>query len=562
MCGFQCHPGYEASGGACVRVVEPPRPVAPQSASTVTSTRPTLRWALAPTTDGAELEVCPTRACDSGVQTIEVGGDRYTFASDLAPGVHFWRLRGRAAGKVGAPIGPTWELFVGHHGASIDTSGGVVADFNGDGYADVAVADPGPGRLYVYWGGPKGVSESQRLAIPMSGAGSFVVSSVGDLNGDGFSDLAVTDPSARKVYVFNGGLTGLAASPSVTLSPPVPAATDGGSASLVPVAAAGDLNGDGYGDLVLGGCSANKVEVYHGGAQGVSDAKRYELLAPAGAAGFGCALAGAADIDGDGYDDLVVGAPKSASSTGAAFVYLGGPGDMSQTPSLPIPGPSIASAQFGQSLALGDLNGDGYADLVVGAPGAGQGAGEALVFYGSSAALPVTPSLAVDSPDARGGGFGSVVAFAGDTNADGFGDFVVASPGVGSSNSVGAVHLYLGGVAGAASTPSLNLVGPDGYSFGAALTAGDYNGDGIGDLAVGSLGANKVYVFPGAADGVAHPAGVTLVGPDGSAGMGTFGRAIARAPVRGGSGDGVGPARRTAQLSAALIRNTAAILLT
>jgi hypothetical protein len=537
-CGIQCQPGFQVVGTVCVRVIGPPRPLAPLSSATVTSARPSLRWQLAPTTDGAELDVCATRACDTNVQSIAVQGDRYAFTTDLAPGAHFWRVRGRAAGVLGTAMSPTWEFFVGHpqvvsdagpptSGSGVDSSGGTVADFNGDGFADLVVADSGPGHIYVYWGGPGGLSDAHRLTlVSPGGANTIFVASGGDLDGDGFADLAVGNPSLGQVYIFRGGLSGFLPTPSAVLSTPYPTPTDGSPGFGSSVTAAGDLQGLGYASLVLGVCNANRVEVYAGGPQGVADSSRFELLPPVGALGFGCAVAGASDVDGDGYDDLVVGAPKSNANVGEAYVYLGAPTGLSQTPSVAIPGPAIASALFGQALAgAGDVNGDGYADVVIGAPGAYAGAGRAYVFYGSTVGLPEIPSLAIPSPGGPGAGFGSAVASAGDTNGDGLADVAIGSPAVGSSDAVGTAYVYLG-ASGGVSTNGLALVG-NGYNFGATLTAGNYSGSGFWDLAVGSMGSNAVYVYPGSLTGVAQFPAPSLVGPSGTAGMSTFGGALA-----------------------------------
>ncbi len=536
-CGLTCDPGFELHGGDCARVVPPPRPVAPLSGATVTRARPTLRWALAPTTDGAEVDICPTRACDHDAETFTAHGDSFVPPRDLAPGAHFWRLHGRGTREAGTSSSPTWEFFVGHRSAATDTSAGAVADFNGDGYADVVVADPAASRVYIYWGGPNGVTDASRTTLKapagnvdcgMSCDGrGLVVASAGDLDGDGYPELVVGDGAHDRILLFRGGANGPSDASMQILETPFALQGSFGGA----VAAAGDIDGDGYGDLVVGARGLHAVRVYRGGPNGVSNANGMTLAGPEITSSFGAAVAGAGDVDGDGYADVIVGAPNANAGAGAAYVYFGGPTMLARGPSITIPGPDVAFGGFGSVLAFaGDVNGDGFADLLVGAPESISKSGRAYLFLGGMNGMAVAPSTRFDG-GAAGDYVGASVAAIGDIDGDGFADIAIGSPGIGAA--LGRVDVYRGSASGILVSSRVTLTSPDGENFGAAIGgSGDTDGDGFADFIVGARAANHAYVFRGAASGITGTPSVTLAGPDTTSR--TFGRAVAMYRHRGG----------------------------
>jgi hypothetical protein len=274
-------------------------------------------------------------------------------------------------------------------------------DVNGDGYADVIVGaelnDAGgsnAGRAYVYYGGP-GADAVADLTVTGEAADDFFglsVSGAGDVNGDGYADVIVgawgndaAGSEAGRAFVYYGGpgadavadltVTGEAASDFFGLS----------------VSGAGDVNGDGYADVIVGatgndagGPDAGSAYVYYGGpgADAVAD------LTVTGAAvfdQFGRSVSGAGDVNGDGYDDVIVGAwgnDAGGQDAGSAYVYYGGPG-ADAVADLTVTG-AAASNFFGHSVSgAGDVNGDGYADVIVGTDGndaGGTNAGRAYVF--------------------------------------------------------------------------------------------------------------------------------------------------------------------------------------
>src|SRR5262249_6402887 len=155
-------------------------------------------------------------------------------------------------------------------------------------------------------------------------------------------------------------------------------------------------------------------------------------------------------------------------------------------------------SSFGASVAgAGDVNHDGYADIIVGAPttplGGNFNCGRVHVYLGGpSGPQPLVPAMVldIDSPDGDSSKYGTAVASAGAVAADGFADVIVGAPGTSNGSSGGRIHLYRGSASGlqpAMQSTVLNLDGPNGTSaFGQAVsTAGDVNGDGFADVIVG-----------------------------------------------------------------------------
>ena len=257
------------------------------------------------------------------------------------------------------------------------------------------------------------------------------------------------------------------------------------------VASAGDVNGDGYDDIIVGApfnsSSQGKAYLYFGGSviNSIPDAI---FSGSSIGAQFGYSVSSAGDVNGDGYDDIIIGSPNEDLNSGKATLIFGNP-SMSTYSILIIDNPT---AWYDDYFAFsvtggGDVNGDGYADVVISAPYDdlyGLDIGVAYVFYGGSSmnAIPdvtLAPALNISS-----GEYGQSVSFAGDVNGDGFADVLVMAPGDGS------VFLYLGGT-------NMNNAYDLIYSGAYADGAGDVNGDGYSDVVFGGNG--EVYICFGGA---------------------------------------------------------------
>jgi hypothetical protein len=256
------------------------------------------------------------------------------------------------------------------------------------------------------------------------------------------------------------------------------------------VAWVGDVNGDGYDDLLIGAFrypeigSVGKAYLYFGGPA-IDLVADLVISPPAGGSGwFGVSVASAGDFNGDGHPDFIIGAQNSGYE-GKAFIYYGGP-SLDATPDVSLIGESIGSiTAFGASVSsAGDVNDDGFDDVIVGAPwygGGGNKPGRAYVFFGGAA-----PDAVADRVFSGAGFFdqlGSVVGSAGDINGDGHPDVFASAPyNNAAAQSAGAIYVWFGGPA-FDTTADLTLLGSGSNEhLMRVANAGDVNGDGFSDL--------------------------------------------------------------------------------
>jgi len=164
------------------------------------------------------------------------------------------------------------------------------------------------------------------------------------------------------------------------------------------VSSAGDVNGDGYSDLIVGANHnsnySGKAYLYLGGPSGPSATASWTKSGEASGSEFGAAVASAGDVNDDGYSDVVIGAPNYSSGTigGKAYLYLGGPSGLAATPAWTAVGQG-ANSSFGWAVAsAGDVNGDGKADVIIGAFGNATSTGKAYLYLGVASGLSITPS--------------------------------------------------------------------------------------------------------------------------------------------------------------------------
>ncbi|MDX9720062.1 MAG: Ig-like domain-containing protein [Myxococcota bacterium] len=441
--------------------------------------------------------------------TLGSGENTYTYYGEV------YVFRGSATGlsTTGAVLRP--PKLAEDAGVSFGTWVASAGDVNGDGNSDLAVLDPGEGRVHVFHGlGTIAALPSWTSLLSNLDA----VAGVGDVNGDNYADVMVgssTDDLSRgAVWLYLGSAVGLGTSPIWTMAGETLGSRYGAS-----LAGAGDVNGDSYADVLIGApgyANLGRVYLFQGSNVGLSSPVS-TLSGSQAAALFGESLSSAGDVNGDGLSDVIIGAPSydsGQSDEGAAFVYLGKHSGMATTHAWNYES-NQASAQLGLSLArAGDVNGDGMDDVLVGAPLydlGGADSGQILLFLGTTSGLQTAAAWATSTMQA-GAQFGASMAGVGDVNNDGFEDFVVGSPGYdGGQSNEGAAYLYLGASVWLDPPPSWSVESDQADArLGAAVAAaGDTDFDGFADVLVGAPGFDngqtdegRAFLYRGSATGL------------------------------------------------------------
>lgn len=407
-------------------------------------------------------------------------------------------------------------------------------DINGDGHSDLIISAYGygdnTGKVYVFPGSTSGpmlaASDVVTGSIPGDYFG-YAVSAAGDVNGDGYGDVMVGAfgvlNKTGRTYVYQGSSSGLN---TVALWMEDGEQSNGFFGASI--SSAGDVNGDGFADVLVGAhgvsSSTGKAYVYLGSVSGPGAAAAWTASGEGTSNLFGYAVSSAGDVNADGYADVMVGARQYASYTGKAYVYLGSSTGLKTSAAWSVAGPASGSAFASALASAGDVNGDGYADVIVGAYGYNNSTGQASIYLGCSGGLLSTASW-TSSGEATGGGFGVAVSSAGDVNGDGYGDVVVGASSM--LSGAGKAYLYLGLASLPGSTAVWSPVGEASSYFGNTVSsAGDVNGDGYGDVLVGadqySGNTGKVYLFPGMASGLSESASWSAVGESKSSSFGTY----------------------------------------
>jgi hypothetical protein len=384
-------------------------------------------------------------------------------------------------------------------------------DFDGDGKADIVVGAPGGDRVRVTYS--KAKPHAQWITSPDPQSLDFGESlAIGDFNGDGFADLAVGAPDYTSsedsteqgaVFIYDGSKTGLHYTGTVIKGPDNPDDDNELGMSL----AAGDVNDDGFGDLAVGnpgpeggGDGMGYVLVFFGAGGGLVETNRVAVGSanPVEEGNFGQSVA-IADVNGDGFKDVVVGEPgggaplgdDSTVTAGDIQVFYGTATGIGPKHTTFVGTKFSASGSLGSSLAAGDLNHDGYADIAAGAPNAtvkGKAlAGKVLVLFGHkhglsakgarvfSKATPHVPGAPLSTDR-----FGFAVAI-GDVNDDRRADLLVGVPGgtAAGKPAAGEVYVFHGTTSGVAAlgcqvltqaTKGIPGAPVSGSEFGSAVT--------------------------------------------------------------------------------------------
>jgi hypothetical protein len=444
-------------------------------------------------------------AAPSGLQG-DFNGDGYRDLAVSAPAASVGAYS--RAGTVVTLYGSASGVTSGHRKVLSQSSSGVpgaaekydlfgnataTGDFNGDGYSDLAVGSPGEdvgddtsgGTVTLLWGSASGLSGGTTVPDPTPTKHDAFGQSLaaGDFNGDGKIDLGIGSTGST-VWIYKGGMTKAGGNGGkISL-----ATTVDGNGHGVYQLASGDLNGDGTSDLAVGGMWSSLV--YESGTDGLSlaatlddgDSSNRQHLA-------------IGDITGDGYDDFVFGSPYDlngwASGGGSVSVFRGGVDGISEEPNQVInqstsgiPGSDEYEDAFGSAVSVGDVDGDGLADVAIGSSdesiGSATTTGQVFVLRGTPTGLSTSGVQNVHQDTAGIPGanedvdrFGWAVQLT-DVNADNRADLFI---GAEHENDGAGALWYLRGTSAGAGTSGVTSYGPGsvglsaaGGPFGEALT--------------------------------------------------------------------------------------------
>jgi uncharacterized protein (TIGR03382 family) len=379
---------------------------------------------------------------------------------------YHWVFNGSASG----PSADEDLLIEGAYGSEEWYPNMVAGDLDGDGYGDLVFGELGlisgsQHTFALHWGSASGITESPDSfttgILYWRGDHSYPTDALVlcDVDGDGASEVVGVDISQR-VAVLETSSAGVDTSFTTT--------TPGSVRDIDSLDCAGDVDGDGYEDVILGDYDNERVELMSGSSSGLSTS--WTQSSSSGVAKYGSQVVGVGDVDGDGYDDVAVG----HKAYGYVELFLGTSAGLGSSPDQTYVGSLAGHSQ--QIAALGDVDGDGVDDLGLLEPNYGvygsKALGQVTLHLGASGGPSTTadasyqgdPSVGIDA-----------LAGVGDVNGDGYQDLGIGAEGA------------FGGVLTGASSPTLTLdfewEPEDWYDdLGDSLAGGDFDGDGIGDL--------------------------------------------------------------------------------
>ena len=446
---------------------------------------------------------------NDGYEDVIVGAMNYDMAVNEGKVFVFY---GNASGL---PATPNWEKFGFASSRFMGTLVSAAGDVNNDGFDDVAIVEKistATHRIYLFNGSAAGLSATYtwNKDVPQK---PFDIES-GDLNNDGYTDLLIGCPDDLKgsVFCYNGTATGISTVLSWKKTGSLTSSKFGYSIEIT------DLTNDGYNDLAVNDVILKHedvffpaihdcVHVYSGNASGIDTVHYYTLEHTHYSYTFGYSIS-FADHNGDGYKDIVVGNPESITYPGwdgmvyvvnsSAMGLFGGEHNFFYGPA--------EKSYLGELIDHGDINNDGFSDMVSTARGysGDDPPGYAFIFYGSENYLNGTPqTLSSDSTWETVPGESRVLAV-GDLNGDGFDDVVTTDDYYdGPEDDEGIARAYAGSASGINTIPfwqyEPNLIDAN---FGQKVQCGDFNNDNYDDLIVQFGGFDdQLVMFLGSAAG-------------------------------------------------------------
>jgi hypothetical protein len=392
----------------------------------------TASWSVAPNSASAYYG-------DAAASAGDVNGDGY---GDIIVGAWGYDGPGPTSGRAflyygsanGLDTTAAWTRAGDQNAEHLGDSVAYAGDVNADGYADVLVGAPNysngqskEGRAMLFLGSASGPSQSPAWEVESNVANALfgtTLAAAGDVNDDGYADIIV---GGKPGGVFLGSSSGLSLTASFV--------------TREIAASAGDVNGDGYSDIITGYSDLDTGDgdcVFHlGSASGVTPTAAWSWV-PGNGHFVNCGSGG--DVNGDGYTEIVVADwEQDGASVGHVLVFHGGP---SGPPSPSSPSTTFELTDLAEfALGNGDVNGDGYSDLFIGAPY--EADGRAFVHLGSDTGLVTAAAWTADGAQYHAA-FGFVATSAGDVNGDGFADLLVTAPQVGPNSTEGQAFVYHG----------------------------------------------------------------------------------------------------------------------
>ncbi len=371
---------------------------------------------------------------------------------------------------------------------------GSAGDVNGDGFDDLLLStgfvDEGgskAGKSYLYYGSAQGLGDEPgwtRLGSHINQEMGVWNGGAGDVDADGFDDIVIGGERDDTVWFFYGSDAGPGSDPDRVMT------GENANDKYGRVSCAGDINGDGYSDIIIGayaypsGANRGKAYAYHGSATGLGSTPNWTYQGTVDGGGFATDVKSAGDVNRDGYSDVLITASAAFSGRGGAYIFLGSPSGLSVAPSWTFNATSDGDTEE-WCMGPGDVNGDGYDDIVLGCHNndeVGHDAGKCYLFYGSENGPGDVWNWSLNGAGSEDE-LGMKMKPTGDVDNDGYAD-VLLGANQWWQGGPGYCYLFLGSPTGLAAVPDWKGVGEhDGDKYGYPVGgAGDVDGDGYDEV--------------------------------------------------------------------------------